>query len=69
MRKPSPRAMRLLGIGNVVLAVAFLVLSLVTDSPVGKVFGQGLMVLTLAIAVFWFRQERIARGRAEPQQD
>jgi hypothetical protein len=68
MRKPSPRVMRLLGIGNLVLAVAFLALWLAADSPAGKVFGQGLMILTIAIAVFWFRQERIAR-RAEPQQD
>lgn len=61
MRKPSVRAMRLLGILNLVLAVAFLVLSLSSDSALGTVLGQGLTVLTIAIAVFWFRQERITR--------
>lgn len=59
-RQPPQRGrMRLLWIGNLVLAVIFLLLALTADSRFSRILGLALAALTLAMAWAWFRQERI----------
>ena len=53
--------MRLLWIGNLVLAVVFLALAAIGDSTFTRILGIALAALTLAMARTWWRQERIAR--------
>jgi hypothetical protein len=53
--------MRLLWIGNLVLAAVFLILAATGDSTFTRVLGIALAAVTLAMARAWFRQERIAR--------
>jgi hypothetical protein len=57
--------MRLLWIGNLVLAAAFLVLAITGDSNFTRILGLALAALTLAMARAWFRQERAARRAAD----
>jgi hypothetical protein len=56
--------MRLLWIGNLVLALVFLVLAATADSWFTRILGVALAALTLMMARAWFRQERIARRAA-----
>ena len=56
--------MRLLWIGNLVLALVFLVLAATGDSWFTRILGLALAALTLMMARAWFRQERIARRAA-----
>ncbi|HST64159.1 MAG TPA: hypothetical protein VLM05_03130 [Mycobacteriales bacterium] len=53
--------MRLLWIGNLVLAVVFLTLAATGDSAFSRILGIALAAVTLAMARAWWRQERIAR--------
>lgn len=53
--------MRLLWIGNLVLALVFLVLAVTGDSWFTRILGIGLAAVTLVMARAWFRQERAAR--------
>ncbi len=62
--KPQPGRMRLLWIGNLGLAVVFVVLAITGDSTFTRILGLALAALTLAMARAWFRQERIARRDA-----
>jgi lysylphosphatidylglycerol synthetase-like protein (DUF2156 family) len=61
---PQPGRMRLLWIGNLVLALVFLVLALTGDSWFIRILGLVLAAVTLMMARAWFRQERIARRAA-----
>lgn len=61
---PQPTRMRLLWIGNLVLAVVFLVLAATGDSWFTRILGVSLAAVTLMMARAWFRQERIARRAA-----
>jgi lysylphosphatidylglycerol synthetase-like protein (DUF2156 family) len=58
---PQPGRMRLLWIGNLVLAVVFVVLAVTADSSFTRILGVALAALTLMMARAWFRQERTAR--------
>ena len=60
-RQVQPGRARLLWIGNLVLAVLFLVLAATADSTFTRVLGIALAALTLMMARAWWRQERIAR--------
>ena len=61
---PRPARMRLLWIGNLVLALAFLALAATGDSWFPRLLGVTLAAVTLLMARAWFRQERIARREA-----
>ncbi len=61
---PQPARMRLLWIGNLVLAVVFLVLAGTGDSWFTRILGVALAAVTLAMARAWFRQDRAARREA-----
>jgi hypothetical protein len=63
-RAPHPARMRLLWIGNLVLAAIFLVLAATGDSWFTRILGIALAAVTLAMARAWFRQERTARREA-----
>lgn len=53
--------MRLLWIGNLVLALVFLVLAVTGDSWFTRILGIALAAVTLMMARAWLRQERAAR--------
>jgi hypothetical protein len=53
--------MRLLWIGNLVLAAIFLVLAATGHSWFTRILGVALAALTLMMARAWFRQDRAAR--------
>jgi hypothetical protein len=61
---PRPARMRLLWIGNLVLAVIFVVLAATADSWFARILGVALAAVTLMMARAWFRQERTARRAA-----
>lgn len=60
-RTPQPARMRLLWIGNLVLAVVFIVLAITGDSGFTRILGLVLAAITLVMARAWFRQERATR--------